>query len=181
MKIRRMCDNDAAAVLKIYAQGIEDRVATFETRCPTWQEWDENHLTACRLVADNKGTIVGWGALSPVSRRRCYRGVAEVSIYVAREARGRGVAFALLDNLVRASEQDGFWTLQGTTFEDNEASLRLQQRCGFRVVGIRERIGQMDGRWKTTLITERRSKVVGVDSPDGGAEQPLAPDRAHGD
>lgn len=172
-----MDDKDAAAVLKIYAEGIEDRVATFETRCPTWREWGENHLKACRLVADDEGTVVGWGALSSVSRRRCYRGVAEVSIYVARKVRGRGVASALLDELVRVSEQDGFWTLQGTTFEDNEASLRLQQRCGFRVVGTRERIGRLDGRWKTTLITERRSRVVGADSPDGGDNHAPRPSR----
>jgi len=180
MKIRPMHHEDAAAVLAIYAEGLEDRVATFETRCPRWPEWDEAHLKDCRLVAESEGTLAGWGALSPVSKRACYRGVAEVSVYVARSARGRGVGSALLQTLVDAAEQAGFWTLQGATFEDNTASLRMQERCGFRVVGIRERIGQLDGQWKTTVLTERRSQVVGGDRPEAGGERPLAPDGAHG-
>ncbi len=165
-----MRKEDASAVLAIYAQGIEDGLATFETRCPSWQEWHENHVEECRLVAEDEGRVLGWAALSPVSRRECYRGVAEVTVYVARSARGRGVGSALLEALVEASEEAGFWTLQGATLEDNLASLLLQDRCGFRVVGTRERIGQLDGQWKTTVLTERRSQVVGVDDPDGGPE-----------
>jgi L-amino acid N-acyltransferase YncA len=172
MKIRPMHEEDANAVLAIYAEGIEDGLATFETRCPTWQEWDEAHIHECRLVAEDGGTLLGWAALSPVSRRECYRGVAEVTVYVARSARRRGVASALLDALIEASEAAGFWTLQAATFEDNTASLLLQDRCGFRVVGTRERIGQLDGQWKTTVLTERRSQAVGVDRADVAPEPP---------
>jgi phosphinothricin acetyltransferase len=161
MKIRPLLEEDAGSVLAIYTEGIEDGLATFETRCPTWHEWDEAHIEECRLVAEDDGTILGWAALSRVSRRECYCGVAEVTVYVARSARGRGAGLALLEALIEASEEAGFWTLQGATFEDNTASLALQERCGFRVVGTRERIGQLDGRWKTTVLTERRSKVVG--------------------
>jgi L-amino acid N-acyltransferase YncA len=163
LNIRPMGAEDASAILAIYAEGIEDGLATFETQCPSWQEWDEAHIHECRLVAEDDGTVLGWAALSPVSRRKCYRGVAEVTFYVARSARGRGVGSALLEALVEASEEADFWTLQAATFEENTASLLVQDRCGFRVVGTRERIGQLDGRWKTTVLTERRSQVVGVD------------------
>jgi L-amino acid N-acyltransferase YncA len=166
MNIRPMRQDDAQAVLAIYSEGIVDRLATFETVCPSWEDWNANHLEECRLVAESDGTVLGWGALSAVSRRACYRGVAEVSVYVRREARGQGVGLALLEALVEASERAGFWTLQSAVFEENESSLRVQERCGFRVVGCRERIGQLDGRWKSTLLTERRSPVVGVDRPD---------------
>ena len=111
-----------------------------------------------------------------MSRRACYRGVAEVSVYVTRVARGRGVGLALLNALVLASEKAGFWTLQSAVLEENTASIRMQERCGFRVVGIRERIGQLDGQWKTTVLTERRSKVVGVDRLDVGPEPRAAGD-----
>lgn len=172
MKIRRMRDEDANAVLAIYAEGIEDGLSTFETRCPSWEEWHESHIEECRLVAEDNGRVLGWAALSPVSRRACYRGVAEVTVYVARSAQGRGVGSALLEALVEVSEEAGFWTLQGATFEDNTASLLAQESCGFRVVGTRERIGQLDGQWKTTVLTERRSQVVGVNRPDGVPEPP---------
>jgi len=180
VKIRPMHQEDAAAVLAIYAEGIDDRVATFETRCPCWREWDETHLKSCRCVAESEGRIAGWAPLSPVSKRACYRGVAEVSIYVARSARGQGIGSALLQTLVLAAEQAGFWTLQGVTFEENTASLRMQERCGFRVVGIRKRIGQLDGHWKTTVLTERRSQVVGVDRSGAGADQALGSDHPSG-
>ncbi len=173
MKIRPMREEDANAVLAIYAEGIEDGLATFEAQCPSWEEWREAHIQGCRLVAEGEGTLLGWAALSPVSRRACYRGVAEITVYVARSARGRGVGAALLYYaLVEVSEEAGFWTLQGATFEDNTASLLAQESCGFRVVGTRERIGQLDGQWKTTVLTERRSQVVGVNRPDGGPEPP---------
>jgi L-amino acid N-acyltransferase YncA len=169
MSIRPMHADDAHAILAIYAEGIEDRLATFETRCPTWSEWDQTHLQKCRLIAESDGSVIGWAALSPVSTRACYRGVAEASVYVARGARGRGMGTALLEALVRESEKAGFWTLQGTTLEDNLASIHVQEKCGFRVVGVRERIGMLNGRWETTVLTERRSEVVGVDAPDGEA------------
>jgi L-amino acid N-acyltransferase YncA len=171
MKIRPMHKDDAKAVLSIYAEGIEDGLATFETQCPSWEEWDEAHIEECRLVAEGGDAVVGWAALSPVSRRACYRGVAEVTVYVARSARGRGVGSALLEALVRASEEAGFWTLQGVTLEGNEASIAMQKRCGFRVVGTRERIGQLNGRWKSTVLTERRSQVVGVDPAHSMSEE----------
>jgi phosphinothricin acetyltransferase len=170
MKIRPMHQDDADEVLTIYAEGIEDGLATFETRCPSWEEWDQVHLEECRLVAEGEGELLGWAALSPVSRRACYRGVAEVTVYVARAARGRSVGPALLEALVEASEEAGFWTLQGATLQENTASIRMQERCGFRVVGTREGIGQLDGQWKNTVLMERRSQVVGVDLPDGGRE-----------
>ena len=177
MKIGPMHEEDANAVLAIYAEGIEDGLATFETRCPSWEEWDQARIGECRLVAEGDGALLGWAALNPVSRRACYRGVAEIAVYVARTARGRGVGSALLQALVQASEEAGFWTLQGATFEENTASLLVQERCGFRVVGTRERIGQLDGQWKTTVLTERRSQVVGVDRPEGDVE-PLQADFA---
>ena len=165
-----MDEEDPDRVLVIYAEGIEDGLATLETRCSSCEEWDATHHTECRLVADEDGTIVGWAALNPVSERACYRGVAEISVYGARGARGRGVGLALLDALVRESERAGFWTLQGATFEDNTASMRLQERCGFRVVGTRERIARLNDQWKTTVLTERRSEVVGLDHWDGEPE-----------
>jgi len=176
MKIRPMREDDADAVLAIYAEGIEDCLATFETDCPPWEKWDQNHIKECRLVAESDGTLLGWGVLSPVSKRACYGGVAEASVYVTRAARGRGVGSALLNALVLASEKAGFWTLQSAVLEENTASIRMQERCGFRVVGIRERIGQLDGQWKTTVLTERRSKVVGVDRLDVGPEPRAAGD-----
>jgi L-amino acid N-acyltransferase YncA len=176
MNIRPMDEEDAEDVLAIYAEGIEDGLATFETQCPSWEEWDESHLQECRLVAESDGTVIGWAALSPVSKRGCYRGVAEVSVYVGRTERRRGVGRALLKALVRASERAGFWTLQGTTLEDNTASLRVQADCGFRVVGTRERISQLDGRWRSTVVTERRSAVVGIERSEDGPEPPPARD-----
>jgi phosphinothricin acetyltransferase len=160
--IRPMVESDADRVLLIYAEGIEDGQATFETVCPGWADWEAAHLAACRFAALIDGRVVGWAAVSPVSKRECYRGVAEVSVYVAREARGQGLGRRLLDALVEASEQAGFWTLQGSTFEDNAASLALQRACGFRVVGRRERIAQRLGQWRSTILTERRSRNAGV-------------------
>jgi L-amino acid N-acyltransferase YncA len=176
MNIRSMYKDDAQAVIAIYAEGIEDGLATFETQCPSWDEWDENHFQECRLVAETDGTVIGWAALSPVSKRASYRGVAEVSVYVARAKRGRGVGSALLRALVRESEKAGFWTLQGATLEDNAASLRVQEDCGFRVVGTRERISQLEGRWRSTVVTERRSAVVGIEKLQDGPEPPPARD-----
>lgn len=161
MNIRSMQIGDSEAVLSIYSEGIEDLIATFETRCPDWNEWDKSHITACRLVAEEGGVIIGWGALSAVSQRECYRGVAEVSIYVARVARGKGVGTAMLNALIHASERADYWTLQSSTFEDNVFSLQLQKKCGFRIVGTRERIAMLDGHWKTTVIMERRTQAVG--------------------
>jgi L-amino acid N-acyltransferase YncA len=152
---------DAAQVLAIYREGIEDRVATFETACPDWPQFDANHMNECRLVAAIDGRVVGWGALSQASERTCYRGVAEVSIYVARNQRGRKIGSAIMAALVAESERCGFWTLQGTTFEENEPSRKLQEKFEFRLVGRRERIAMLGGIWKSTILMERRSRRVG--------------------
>jgi L-amino acid N-acyltransferase YncA len=159
--IRPMSAGDASRILAIYKEGIADGKATFETSCPDWPDWDAAHLPEARLIAESDGDVLGWAALSPVSKRACYSGVAEVSIYVARSARGAGAGKLLLEALVEAAESAGFWTLQGGTFEDNQASLAIQIACGFRVVGRRERIARRDGAWKSTILTERRSPKNG--------------------
>ncbi|MDH4131720.1 MAG: GNAT family N-acetyltransferase [Gemmatimonadota bacterium] len=162
--LRAMRPEDWPAVEQIYAAGIATGHATFEIATPAWAEWDAAHLATPRLVADEGGVAVGWAALSPASRRAVYRGVAEVSVYVAPEAWGRGVGRLLLDALVRASEEAGLWTLQASVFAGNHASLKLHERAGFRRVGVRERIARRDGRWHDTVILERRSAVVGAPS-----------------
>jgi L-amino acid N-acyltransferase YncA len=149
-------------VREIYAEGVASGRATFETGVPDWQAWDAGHVPECRLVALEAGRILGWAALSRVSGRRCYAGVAEVSVYVAQQAQGRGVGKALLQRLIGAAESCGFWTLQATIFAINEPSLRLHAACGFRVVGRRERIAQRDGVWHDTVVLELRSATVGV-------------------
>ena len=141
----------------ILEEGIATRVATFETVAPSWGHWDGAHLPL-RLVAEEDGEVVGWAALAPYSERECYRGVAESSVYVAAQARGRGLGRALMERLVRDSEEAGFWTLQAGVFPENEESLALHRRCGFRVVGVRERIGRLDGEWKDVVLLERRSE-----------------------
>ncbi len=155
-----MSDSDWPEVLAIYEEGIADRQATFETSAPSWEQWHAAHFPECRLVARMDGVLLGWAALSPVSRRPCYSGVAEVSIYVRGSARGQGVGLALLERLVAESETRGFWTLQTSTFPENKASLRLQARCGFRQIGRRERIARLDGLWRDTVLMERRSKKI---------------------
>lgn len=150
------------AVREIYAQGIATGNATFEQAVPAWKEWDSRHLATCRLVAHLGTEVLGWAALSRVSARRVYEGVAEVSIYVADQAQGQGIGSRLLAALVAESEQNGIWTLQAGIFPENAASMRVHQQAGFRVVGTRERIGCMDGRWRDTMLMERRSAVIGV-------------------
>ena len=157
-----MTAEDATGVLAIYREGIESGQATFEVETPSWAEWDASHHPFARLVARCEGTVVGWAALTPVSRRRCYAGVADVSVYVAAGFRGQGVGRRLLEALIAAAERHGIWTLQGATFPENTASLRLQLACGFREVGRRRRIGQLRGEWRDTVLTERRSTVVGA-------------------
>ncbi len=158
-------------VRAIYEQGMATGHATFTTEAPAWDEWDRGHLPHSRLVAlDEAGRVRGWAALSPVSGRCVYAGVAEVSVYVATDARGRGVGRLLLAALVAESEARGLWTLQAGIFPENAASLRLHEAHGFRLVGRRERIGQLRGQWRDTLLLERRSPVVGAVM---GAQQPL--------
>ncbi len=161
-EIAPMTERDWEAVREIYRQGIATGNATFEQSVPDWRQWDERHLSSCRLVARSADQILGWAALSPVSSRRVYRGVAEVSLYVAEAARGRGIGRRLLDALIDASEQNGIWTLQAGIFAENAASIHLHELAGFRLVGTRERIACLDGRWRDTVLMERRSKVTGV-------------------
>lgn len=157
MRIRFFERDDWDAVREIYKQGIETKNATFQAKVKEWAEWDASVLPKCRLVAENAGKVVGWAGLSAISTREVYRGVAEVSVYVATDSLGRGIGKQLLSHLVNESEREGFWTLQAVIFPENEASLTLHERCGFRVVGRRERIGMMDGRWRDTILMERRS------------------------
>jgi phosphinothricin acetyltransferase len=159
--IRPMSPADWPAVARIYAEGIATGTATFETAVPTWEAWDAAHVAAARLVAELDGAVVAWAALTPVSGRCVYAGVAEVSVYVGAEARGRGVGRRLLTALVEASEEAGFWTLQAGIFARNAASIALHERCGFRMVGVRERIGALRGEWLDTVLMERRSAAVG--------------------
>jgi L-amino acid N-acyltransferase YncA len=159
--VRDLRDDDWSAVRAIYEDGIRSGHATFETEPPTWERWDAAHRDV-RLVAERDGRVVGWAALSPVSSRCCYEGVGEVSVYVAEEARGAGLGRVLLDELVRRSEQAGYWTLNAGVFPENEASLRLHRACGFREVGIRERLGRLHGVWRDVVLLERRSAEVGT-------------------
>ena len=162
--IHPMAESDWPAVRSIYEEGIGTGDATFQTEAPSWDEWDAGHLRSCRLIAVLEGKVEGWAALSSVSSRRVYSGVAEVSVYVAARARGRGIGGGLLQALIVESERDGLWTLQAGIFPENIASLKLHERFGFRLVGRRERLGRMkDGRWRDVLLFERRSRAVGVE------------------
>jgi L-amino acid N-acyltransferase YncA/uncharacterized glyoxalase superfamily protein PhnB len=169
VRIEGMAPDDWPDVRAIYAQGIADRIATFETEVPDWEQWDQAHLPACRLVARAADGIVGWAALSPVSHRAYYAGVAEASVYVERKARGGGVGRALLGRLIATSEQEGIWTLQGSTFPENVTSIHLQLAHGFRILGRREKVARLDGLWRDTVLTERRSRVVAPAAEGVGA------------
>lgn len=149
-------------VRSIYQEGIDTGLATFETEAPTWKEWDAGHLHKCRLVAAEDGAVLAWAALSPVSDRCAYGGVAEVSVYVASKARGKGVGTATLRELVSESEKTGIWTLQAGLFVENRASLAIHKSCGFREVGVRRRLGKLNGVWRDVLLLERRSEIVGT-------------------
>ncbi len=163
MNIRPRAPADWPAVRAIYAEGIATGHATFATDPGDWPAWDAGHFPTCRLVAEQDGAILGWAALSRVSDRCVYGGVGEISVYVAAAARGRGLGRRLLEELVADSERQGFWTLQAGIFPENEASVAIHEGCGFRVVGRRERLGRLDGRWRDVLLLERRSAQVGAD------------------
>jgi L-amino acid N-acyltransferase YncA len=139
---------------------MRDGLATFETEVPPWEEWDQGHLPHHRLAAEILGEVVGFAALAPVSTRRCYAGVAENSVYVARSARGLGMGRALLETLIEGAEEAGIWTIQTSVFPENRASMAMHERCGFRVVGTRERIAKRDGVWRDTVFLERRSEAI---------------------
>lgn len=159
MEIRELREEDWPAVAAIWADGIATGNATFETDVPSWEEFDRTRLPRHRLVAV-EGDVVGWAALAPTSSRACYVGVAENSVYVAASTRGQGVGLALLGRLLAGADAAGIWTVQTSVFPENEASVALHLRTGFRVVGRRERIAKLDGVWRDTLFLERRSPVV---------------------
>ena len=160
--IESMTADDWLAVRAVYLEGIATGEATFETEAPSWETWDAAHLSSARLVARDGEDVIGWAALSPVSQRKAYLGVAEVSVYVAAHSRGKGVGQALLERLIQKSERNGIWTLQAGVFPENAATLALHKRCGFREVGRRERISKLNGNWRDTILLERRSEIVGV-------------------
>ncbi|MGC8751000.1 N-acetyltransferase family protein [Hydrotalea sp.] len=149
-------------VKSIYESGIATGMATFETKAPEWDQWNNSHLPFARLVAMENNKVIGWAALSPVSNRCVYSGVAEVSVYIAPEHRGKGVGKKLLQQLITDSEAHGIWTLQAGIFAENTASAKLHESVGFRLVGYREKIGQLGSMWKNTLLLERRSMQVGI-------------------
>ena len=158
--VRDLRPTDWSEVSRIYAEGIATGNATFETEMPSWEAWDAAHLPEHRFVAMRDGRVFGWVALVPVSPRACYAGVAEVSIYVAAEARGSGIGKELLAAVISSSEQEGIWTLQTGVFPENEASLGLLRRFDVRIVGTHERIGRLHGVWRDVVLVERRSEVV---------------------
>ena len=160
--IDQMKASDWEQVRSIYLEGIATGNSTFETDAPSWETWDQQHLQFARLVMRDGDRILGWAALAPVSKRDVYRGVAELTVYVAGSARGLGIGHALLERLIEESEKNGIWTLQAAIFPANSASIKLHLRCGFREIGRREQIARLNDIWRDTLLFERRSKNVGV-------------------
>jgi L-amino acid N-acyltransferase YncA len=157
--VRPLLKTDWESVSKIYSEGIATGIATFETEVPNWVLWNEKYFEHCRIVAELKSEVVGFAVLSQVSKREVYKGVAEVSVYVSINHRGKNIGKILLTQLIRQSENKGFWTLQASIFSENIASIRLHEKCGFRIVGIREKIGKLHGKWHDNHLLERRSKL----------------------
>jgi phosphinothricin acetyltransferase len=162
MTIAALLPEHWAAVKTIYEQGIATGQATFQTDAPAWEEWNASHLSHSRLVAIEDNQVIGWAALTPVSGRCVYAGVAEVSVYIEKASRGKGIGKALLGALIAESEKNNLWTLQAGIFPENQASIRIHEKCGFRQLGIREKIGQHHGVWRDTVLLERRSKKIGI-------------------
>jgi L-amino acid N-acyltransferase YncA len=160
--LQQMQPEDWPLVKAIYEEGIKTGNATFETAAPTWEAWHNGHIKECRLIAKEDEKILGWAALSPVSGRCVYAGVAEVSVYVSSEARGKGIGKRLLQKLIEESEANNLWTLQAGIFPENIPSIKIHESAGFRIIGKRERIGKMNGIWRDTLLLERRSNKVGI-------------------
>ena len=163
MIIRSFKKADFSELKEIYQQGIDTGNATFQTRAKDWPEWDRSVLAQCRLVAVENDQLTGWAALSPVSSRCVYAGVAEASVYVATSARGAGTGHHLLSHLATASEEDGIWTLNAGIFPENEASIALFTKNGFRIVGTQHKLGKMQDKWRDVVSLERRSTIVGID------------------
>lgn len=160
---RPMTEDDWKSVSEIYKQGIDTGNATFQQEIPSYTDWDSAHLKSCRLLAIKENEIVGWAALTPVSGRCIYAGVAEVSVYVSDKYRGHKIGYKLLEKLINESESEKLWTLQAGIFPENIASLKIHEKLGFRKIGYRERIGKMKGIWRDTVLLERRSKLIGID------------------
>lgn len=161
--LRNLQPEDWQQVAHIYKEGIQTGHATFQKEPPTWEGWDKEHLKTCRVVAEIDDKVVGWAALTPISGRCVYEGVAEVSVYVAYAYRGRKIGLQILEKLIHDSEKEGIWTLQSGVFPENTASIKVHEQAGFRRIGYREKIGKMNGIWRDTVLLERRSPVVGVD------------------
>lgn len=161
MIIRNLLPSDWNDVKSIYEQGISTGNATFQTSAPSWDEWNNSHLNNCRIVAEEDRKVIGWAALTPVSSRCVYAGVAEVSVYVDSSFSGRGIGLTLLNELVGLSEVEDIWTLQAGIFPENFGSLRIHEKAGFRTLGIREKIGKQNGVWRDTVLLERRSRIIG--------------------
>ena len=158
-----MQPDDWFAVSEIYAEGITTGFATFERDIPSYEIWDAAHMKSCRLVAVKENRVLGWAALSPVSNRCVYAGVAEVSVYIGQNNRGMGIGKLLMKHLIQKSENEGLWTLQSGIFSENEGSILLHIKMGFRYIGKREKVGKLNGVWKDNLLYERRSKIIGID------------------
>jgi phosphinothricin acetyltransferase len=160
--IREMLKSDKKQILALYEKGLKTRNATFEINVPSWEEWNSNHHKHSRYVYLNNNSIIGWVALSPISKRYVYRGVSEISIYIDPDYSGRGIGSELIEKVILSSEVHGIWTLFASIFPENKASLRLHEKFGFRKIGFREKIASLDGIWRDTIILERRSSLVGI-------------------
>jgi L-amino acid N-acyltransferase YncA len=162
-RVEEMTQEDWEEVSKIYLEGINTGVATFQAEIPVWEDWNKRHINSCRLVTRLGNKVLGWAALSPTSSRCVYAGVSEISIYISEGYRGKGIGRTLLNNLIKLSEENGFWTLQSGIIKENAASIALHRRCGFREIGTKEKLGKIsNGKWKDVVLMERRSKVVGI-------------------
>ncbi|ROI05635.1 N-acetyltransferase [Chryseobacterium sp. G0240] len=160
-ELREMIPGDESRVLEIFRQGVDSGMATFETEIPTAEAWDMEYFNTCRWVLENENNeVVGWCALKPVSKRECFKGVAEVSIYFDKEYQGKGLGSVLLKKMVLDSEDHGFWTLQTNIFSDNESSIKFHQKNGFRIVGVRKKLGKLNGEWKDIIMFEKRSEII---------------------
>jgi L-amino acid N-acyltransferase YncA len=160
--IREMTKQDSSSVLEIYRMGLNTRNATFETDVPSWKDWDSKHLEHSRFVYVDNEKVLGWIALSPVFTRNVYNGVSEISVYVDTSVLGKGIGSSLMHSVITSSEEHGIWTLCSSVFPENTATIKLHERFGFRVIGKREKIAQLDGTWRDTILLERRSIKIGI-------------------
>lgn len=163
MEIRPITKDNFPEVVEIYKQGLATNIATFQNDLPQWEDWNKGHLDFCRISIYENNKMLGWTALTPVSSRCVYAGVAEVSVYIAQKERGKGIGKILLNELITQSEANEIWMLQSGIFSENQSSIKLHEKCGFRMVGYREKIGKKNGIWKDNILMEYRSKNIGID------------------